>query len=33
MDWKFALDEIKNKVKSQLHSKGLDCIAGIVGVF
>lgn len=33
MDWKFCFDEIKNKVKYQLHSRGVDCLAGIYQYF
>lgn len=33
MDWKFSLDEINNKVKSQLHSKGIDSLASIYDSF
>ncbi|CAI2375623.1 unnamed protein product [Moneuplotes crassus] len=33
MDWKFDYVELVNKVKYQLHSKGLDCITGIYGHF
>ena len=29
MDWKFKYDELKNKVKFQLHAKGLDCVTFI----
>ncbi len=33
MDWKFDYEELVNKVKYQLHSRGLDCITGIYGHF
>lgn len=29
MDWKFKYEELRNKVKYQLHAKGLDCITRI----
>lgn len=29
MDWKFKYEELRNKVKHQLHAKGLDCITRI----
>jgi Ca2+-binding EF-hand superfamily protein len=29
MDWKYKFEELRNKVKYQLHSKGLDCITRI----
>jgi len=29
MDWKFKFEELRNKVKYQLHAKGLDCITRI----
>lgn len=33
MDWKFDYDELVNKVKYQLHARGLDCITGIYEYF
>lgn len=33
MDWKNSFDTIKNKVKYQLHARGLDDIEGIVKFF
>ena len=33
MDWKFDYQELTNKVKYQLHAKGLDCITGIYDYF
>lgn len=33
MDWKFDYEELVNKVKYQLHAKGLDCITGIYEYF
>jgi len=33
MDWKNSFDTIKNKVKYQLHAKGLDDIEGIIKYF
>lgn len=33
MDWKFDYEELVNKVKYQLHAKGLDCITGIYDYF
>lgn len=29
MDWKFKYEELRNKVKYQLHAKGLDCVTAI----
>lgn len=33
MDWKFKYEELKNKVKFQLHAKGLDVITAINDYF
>mmetsp|Transcript_29465 Transcript_29465/g.26038 ORF Transcript_29465/g.26038 Transcript_29465/m.26038 type:complete len:259 (+) Transcript_29465:25-801(+) len=33
MDWKFDYEELVNKVKYQLHARGLDCITGIYEYF
>lgn len=33
MDWKFDYPELVNKVKYQLHAKGLDCVTGIYDYF
>ena len=33
MDWKFDYEELINKVKYQLHARGLDCITGIYDYF
>ena len=33
MDWKFNYEELRNKVKFQLHAKGLDVITGIHDYF
>jgi len=33
MDWKNNFESIKNKVKYQLHSKGLDNLDGIAKYF
>lgn len=33
MDWKNSFDAIKNKVKYQLHAKGLDNLEGIYSFF
>ena len=32
-DWRFKFDMIKNKVKSQLHARGVDNLVGIVQYF
>lgn len=33
MDWKFKYEELLNKVKFQLHAKGLDVVTGIYDYF
>lgn len=33
MDWKNRLDQIKNKLKLQLHAKGVDNITQMQSVF
>ena len=33
MDWKNRLDQIKNKIKLQLHAKGVDNILQMQPVF
>ena len=33
MDWRNRLDQIKNKLKLQLHSKGIDNLNQLQGVF
>ncbi len=33
MDWKNRLDQIKNKIKSQLNARGVDNLIQIQGVF
>lgn len=33
MDWKNRLDQIKNKLKLQLHSRGVDNIVQMQAIF
>ena len=33
MDWKFSLEALTNKVKYQLHAKGVDSLGGIFKYF